>query len=255
MEPSKLEKVIQRIQQARKLAESTHSRHEKEAAAAFAAKLIAEHQLSEAEIEAHSGKKDEEVFTDQESDYNVVYESGRVNAWKQELCWGLAKLNGVYCLHYPMRNAVSHRRGSRFRVFGRKSDIEITKYMFTYLVTTIQSLAEDYVPGRIGQRGVNPERESWSNGCVKGFLAKMNAEKAEVMKAATSTAMVLVGNREKDAREALCRDNPALRIGHRSFQSKAQRDEGTFNSGYRKGQTLSVNPGLDSSGSAPKRLT
>jgi hypothetical protein len=253
MSNDKIAKLIGRINQLRAISRSTHSKAEAETCLQLVAKLIAEHQLSEATIEAESGKTDEEMFTDQESDWNVVYESGRSTPWKAKLVTGLARLNGVYCLQFHgIRNATSHRQGSRYRVFGRKSDIEITKYMFDYLVNLISSLAQDYVVGG-KKRGVNPERESWALGCVDGFLAKMTAEKAAVMRNSTSSAMVLVGNRQEEAKKALTASDPKLKIGA-GQASKAQIHD-TYGSGYRKGQTLTVNPGMSGGGNRePNKL-
>jgi len=236
-------KIILRIQQLRALGKSTHSRAEAESTMAIAAKLIAEHQISEAQLESEGNKSDDEMFLDQDSDFNVVYECGRSVPWKADLAWGLAKLNGVYMLQFSgIRNATSHRQGKRYRAFGRKSDIEITKYMFEYMSTVISELVQDYF-GKGSKRGVNPERESWCLGCVRGFLAKMNAEKESVLRSSASTAMVLVSNRTQEAKTALQSANPKMRV-RTIAASQAQRSADHYNSGFRKGQTLSVNKGL-----------
>jgi hypothetical protein len=250
-----IQKIIARINQLRALGKSTHSKAECEATMAAAAKLIAEYQLSEAVIESELGKPNpqDEIFTDQQSDWNVVYEAGRTTAWKGELVGGLAKLNGLYLLVFSgIRGERSHRQGSRWRVFGRKSDIEITKYMFEYLSKVIHDLSFDYVPVGRG-RGVNPERESWALGCVRGFVAKMTQERDAVMRTATSSAMVLVGNRVDEAKNALLQSDRNLRIASRAG-SKAQRDKELFDSGFRKGQTLSVNRGMGGGNNAPPAL-
>lgn len=246
-EPSKREQIILRIQRLRKLAESTHSKNEKESAMTQAARLIAEYQLAEAEIEAQTGKAAED---DDITEGVIIYETGRSTPWKAELVWGLAELNNVFALMFPIRDSISHKRGSRYRVFGKRTDMEITKYMFDTLVTMITELGELYVP--VGKsRGVNPERESWCLGCVRGFYAKMKAERASVMQNATSAAMVLVNRREQIKKAYETRHESKIRT---VAASKAQRNQDALNSGFRKGQTLNVNPGMGTSGGETKKL-
>lgn len=240
----KLQKIIGRIQQLRAQAKSTHSKHEREACIQIASKLIAEYQLQECELEVRDGTKDE-FYTNMEGDFNILFEAGRASAWKAQLASGVADINGLYALQCQVRNSSTHRRGSRFRVFGRKGDIELAKYMFGFLLETIIELSEMYIPGR-HMRGVNPERESWCLGCVHGFLAKMRAEKQYVLQAATSTAMVHLANRTAESEAAFFDANPKIKIGS-STGSKAQHNVDAFSSGYKKGQTLSINKGLKGS--------
>jgi hypothetical protein len=240
----KLAKIIQRIQQLRALSASTHSKGEAEATAAAAAKLIAQYHISEAEL---SGKpSQDQIFTDQNAEQNVIYEAGRMTPWKQNLAFRLSTLNGCYALKYQMRQSKSHRQGSRIRAFGRLGDIELTKYMFDYLVKVIAELGFDYVPAGKGPRGVNPDRESWCLGCVDGFIKKMESEKEAVLRASSSQAMILVSNKENDAKEALFNNNPDLKVGS-GVGSKMQIKKDFFGSGYRQGQKLTVNRGLGGS--------
>jgi len=241
---AKVESVISKINALRKIADSTHSKAEKETALAMAAKLIAQYQLEEAEIQASTGKATEE---DDLINGQVIYETGRVTPWKMKLAWEVPKLNNTMALKFEnIRNETSHKRGSRFRVFGRPSDIAITQYMFDYLIKLIGELSFDYVPGsNNGKRGVNPARESWCLGCVEGFIAKMRGERKAVMLNASSAAMVLVGNRSEDITEAY-----KVRHGIKKIRtvapSKAQ-IVGTYESGFRKGQTITVNTALNTS--------
>ena len=238
IEPTKVEKVINKIKALRAVANSTHSKAEKETAITLAAKLIAEYQLSEAEVEAQTGKAAEQ---DDLKEGTIVYETGRTTPWKSELVVGLSELNNVFCLKFPIRDSVSHKQGSRYRVFGRRSDSEICKYMFDYLREVIEELVDDYVPGG-RKRGINPERESWCLGCVRGFLFKMKQERQGVLQLASSSAMVLV-NRQEQLKEAWMEAND--RKIRSTAASKAKHQADTFQSGFRKGQTLEVNAGLN----------
>ncbi len=243
MEESKTAKVIGKINALRKIADSTHSKAEKETCMTLAAKLIAEHQLSEAELAVKDSSLGEPIDLDSES---IIYESGRINQWKSELACGIAALNGLFIMNAQVRNDTSHRLGNRYRVIGRKSDVEIALYMMAYLQTMIADLGYDYVPtGRDTKRGVNPERESWCLGCVRGYLKKMNDAKDAVNKAATSTALVFIGNKVLEAKTAYMAKAGITKMGKSNYRSHAQRNEETFASGFRKGQTLSVTQGLN----------
>lgn len=233
------DKIINQIKQMRLIAATTHSRAEAETMLQLATKLIIQHQISECELETKSPEP-EQLFVDQNSDFNILYETGRSTGWKANLAWGLAELHGLYCLKYNRRGGMSHRQGSAYRVFGRTSDIEICKYVFGAMVALITELGFDYVPGS-KTRGINPERESWAGGCVAGFLAKMKAERQMVLQASNATAMVLVGNRVDQAKSALMAANPNMHTKS-CAPSKASRDADAWQSGYRRGQTLEGAP-------------
>lgn len=247
-EPTKLEKVIAKIRQLRAISESTHSRAERETTIHLAAKLIAEYQLSEAEIVAQ-GKEGEEIDLTGE---HIIYESGRRTLWKNNLAIGLAELNGLFLYNAQVRGGKSHRLVTRYRVIGRKSDIEIALYMMSYLVSTISELADDYVRPT-NKRGGNPERESWCVGCVAGFIAKMKAARDAVNQQATSTALVFIGNKAKEAKDAFIAKT-GITLEAQKYRSAAQHRSELYHSGYRKGQTLNVNPGMGTSGGGTKKL-
>ena len=250
MEESKTQRVIGKINALRNISTSTHSKAEKETCMTLAAKLIAEHQLSEAELAVTDGNTGEPIDLESES---IIYESGRINQWKSDLACGIAELNGLFIMNAKVRNSETHRKGNRYRVIGRRSDVELALYMMSYLVKLIDELSYDYVPGGSSKkRGICPERQSWSLGCVRGYLAKMRAERDAVNRAATSTALVFIGNKVAEAKSAYMTKAGITRIGASSYRPQGQTNTETFNSGYRKGQTLSVSQGLGGTSQANK---
>lgn len=252
MEETKTQKVIGKINALRKIADSTHSKAEKETCLTLAAKLIAEFQLEESELAVKDSANAELIDLDSES---IIYESGRISQWNSELACGIASLNGLYIINAWVRNAETHRKGNRYRVIGRRSDVEIALYMMSYLTTMITELSFDYVPGnRDGKRGVNPERESWSLGCVRGFIAKMQAAKDDVNKAASCTALVFIGNKVEEAKTAYMAKAGIKKMRNTSYRPKGQITGETYHSGFRKGQTLTVNPGMGGNQQQPDKL-
>lgn len=251
MEPTKLQKVIAKIQALRNISESTHSKAEKETCLGLVAKLIAEHALSEAELIQNPGSVGEPIDLDSES---IIYESKRMTAWLGELAVGLAKLNGLFIFNAVVRNADTHRKANRYRVIGRRSDIELALYMMSYLTKLIEDLSWDYVPkSGDAKRGVNPERESWRLGCTRGYLDKMKAERDAVNKSGTSAALVFIGNKVLEAKQAFIAKT-GMHLSKGTYHSKASHNDDTFNSGYRKGQSLTVADGLNGGNSQPNKL-
>jgi hypothetical protein len=245
----KIQKMIARINQLRAISKSTHSRAEAETTAALAAKLIAEYQISEAQIEAETGKTNDPLDLDGE---HIIYETARITQWKNELAVGIAELNGLFIYNATVRGGTSHRKQSRYRIVGKVSAIQIAQYMWSYLVETITSLADDYVPPT-NKRGVNPDRESWCLGAVRGFLDKMKAAKKEALQLSTSAAMVLVNNAAEEAKTAFIKKT-GIKLSAGSYQSKAQRVGDMYASGYKRGGQINVNPGMGGSGGNNPKL-
>ena len=245
----KLQKIIARINQLRAISKSTHSRAESETTAALAAKLIAEYQLSEAQIEAETGKTNDPLDLDGE---HIIYETARQTEWKRQLAIGLADLNGLFIYNSPVRGVQSHRKQTRWRIVGKVSAIQIAQYMWAYLTSTISELADDYVPPT-NKRGVNPDRESWCLGAVRGFLDKMRAAKKEALQLSTSSAMVLVNNAAKDAEQAFLKKTGIV-LRYEKHVSNAQTRADMYQSGYKRGGQISVNQGMAGGSSDPAKL-
>lgn len=249
VEPTKTQKVIAKIQQLRAISESTHSINEKETTIALAAKLIAEYQLSEAEVQVKTNLKEEIDFTTQ----HIIYESGKISLWKNTLAAGLAELNGLFIYKASYRDPVSHKRSIRMRVIGERSGIDIAIYMFEYLSSTISELSHRNIP-KGSFRGVNPNKESYCFGCVKGFLAKMKNQRNEVMKAATSSALVLISHKAEQVEEAF-KEHSKMEFTKKTQKSKAQIFSNAYQLGVEKGKTLDVSPGLGGNyTSEPKKI-
>lgn len=239
---NKTSKIIARIQQLRAISKSTHSRAEAETTLRLAAKLIAEYQLSEAELEVSNQPVDDPIDLNTES---IIFESGRIRLWKATLANKLAALNGLFIYNAIVRGGKSHRKVNRLRVIGRNSDVAIAMYMMDYLTKEIEYLAEDAVPSR-EKRGLNPSRESWCLGCVDGFISKMEAERAVVNQNATSSALVFIGNKAEEAKR-LWSDGGKKTLVPVKYTPHGKNNPNTYSAGFKRGQTLSVNAGLNGS--------
>ncbi len=244
--------IIAKIQKLISLSKGTHSRHESEVAMAMATRLMMEHQITEAQLQVDTSQVNDPLDL---TGNKVVYETKKINLWKNNLVAGLAELNGLFVLVSQPRDPESHRKVSRYQLIGKESAIQITIYMFDAIVAEIGRWADVEVPSR-GKRGVSPERESYSLGCVNGFIAKMMAEKNEALKKATSQAMVLIKNQADDAKKAwMIANNRKKDLKETSYRSKATISSSYEDKGFARGQTMNVNQGLGSSSTAkPNQL-
>jgi hypothetical protein len=85
-------------------------------------------------------------------------------------------------------NHISYAEGrkvSRFRLLGRKSDITLAKYMFSWLVSECSRLSDIEAKGR-GHIYV----ASYCHGFVKGIADQLSISRRDISKDATSAALV-----------------------------------------------------------------
>src|SRR5580692_6669241 len=162
---TKLQSVIDKIQKLRSLATSMNI-NEANAAANVANKLIEEYRLSEADIAANNPALDHI-----EEDTNHIYTSGKITRWKSSLVRVLAEHYGV--THWNNATWVTGRQVSRYRLIGRKSDMQIVNYMFAWLTLECERLSGMYAKGN-GRVFV----ASWCEGFVAGIAEQLELSRA-----------------------------------------------------------------------------
>lgn len=229
-------KIIERVQKLLALSKS-NNKHESIAAAGAANKLIDQYRLSVADLEVQG-----EVIEPIEEDLGYIYETGKLTPWKHLLMHRLISHYGLACFNNA--TYLTGRLVSRFKVIGRKSDITVAKYMFVWLTTECQRLANVEAKGR-GRIYVS----SYCEGFVSGVADQLKASRVEVQKDATSAAIVLVNSRTEEAKNFMnslhnLRDNKAV--------SQRRVNYGAFAQGQKQGQSLHLGQSL--SNTAPKLL-
>lgn len=239
---NKVQSVLDKINKLRVLAKNNTSPQEAEAAAKAAEKLIAEFQVSEAELAAANP---------QAVSINLsgapLYETSRKTAWKDFLAWQLAKLNGCFCLVWYERPRQSKKRGkSVYRVYGTNEDIQLTLYVFNFCVEEIGRMADMFAPSL--HRGVDTYRANFCAGMAKGIVDKMEEQRQETFRQASSTAMVWLGNKSGAAEDAWKKANPkeAEKMTNDNYRSGITRDEYAFSAGYETGKDVEINKALGS---------
>ncbi len=160
--------VLKKIRKLLALAKSTNP-HEAAAAAGAAARLMEEHDVSEATIEAHDGEPIVDVS---------VFNALRPMAWRHELFFQLAKHHGCRPLMVTFGGGASRE----YHLVGRRADVELVRVLFAWLDVEIARLVD-----RSGLRGRTP-RASFAFGVVRGVQAQLEATRAEVRASASPEA-------------------------------------------------------------------
>ncbi|MFA4971485.1 MAG: DUF2786 domain-containing protein [bacterium] len=228
------------LDKVRKLLRLAQSSNENEAAAAMGAaqRLIDEHRLSVAELEA-SGQEPSEPMVEAGE---VLMEGSRVATWKVRLMLALVKANG--CSMWFSRPR--YTRVTTYQFVGRKSDVESVKYLLAYALNELGRLAEAQCRG-MGRSAF----ASWYLGAVAGIREKLEAAKQEVRATASTSALAVIDKRQGEAqafREALT--NGTKTVAVRSSIS----DACAYNRGLEAGRSLNLGrPGL--TGGSAKALT
>lgn len=231
------QEVIDKVQKLLTLANSSNA-NEAAAAAGVANKLIDQYRLSQADLEV-SGQVEEPL----EEDEGHVYQTGKITLWKHVLVSELAK---HYGLSYWMKCTYpTGRKVTAFKLVGRKSDIAVAKYMFSWLLLECQRLSDLHVKGEGRVRVA-----SYCLGFVDGVTTQLANSRKEAKKEASTDAIVKLDNRSKEAEEFRNSLHPKLKIV--KGKSSTHIDNDTYNAGIISGQNIHLGQSLTTG--SPKLL-
>lgn len=184
-----LKSVIDKVKKLQSLSKSNNA-NEAAAAAAVANKLIDQYRLSQIDLEFTDIKNSEPI----EEDFEFVYETGKITQWKVHLAMILAQHYGCYI--YNDNTFSSGRKQSRLRLVGRRSDMEIHKYMFNWLHLECKrfSLKEAKGLGRV-------YADSYCKGFVNGIKSQLESSRLEVTKNINQVSLIKINQREAEAKD------------------------------------------------------
>jgi len=238
----KLKSVIEKINKLRALATSSNP-HEAASAAARAAALIDEHQLSEAQLEAVENRESPQVADD------PILRGKVMSQWKVWLVHGLAEHFGVYSIRQVRRGGEDD-----IKLTGRARDVEIVRYFFTWLSAEVERLCKANKPPSCGMKWTVTYRNGVSHGiCVK--LKEMKRAEAAA-RVSTTAAMVYLDSRFALAREVYVK---SMAPGHRISATKGcyGSDPNAFDQGVRDGKAINLGAQLgggDGSSAGPRLM-
>lgn len=231
---SNITDIIDKVKRLQALSCSSNA-NEAAAAAAAANKLIDKYRLEAADLEVEDSTQNEAI----ENDSDYIYTSGRITVWRISLI-------KVLSIHYGVANfndvsRESGRKVSRYRLVGRRSDIGIVRYMFSWLTSECERLAriEAYGMGKIFVA-------SYCDGFVDGIATQLKLSRQQVRTEATSTAMVRIDARLQESMQGMYRLNKNLRMS--KTVSHAHTDRMAFAAGQQRGQSTHLGASLGSGG-------
>lgn len=169
--------IIEKIKKLLALADSSNE-HEAALAAGHAQRLLSEHNLAMADIEAaHKPDRADKIDT-------AVAKS--LPKWLRHLSGGVSSAFDCQAIHNPA--------AGRLTFIGVGADVQIAAYTFAYLERTIRTLCSAYIKGHIDSTTANRHRElmrqSYYLGAVSTITARLREQKTRTP--VTSGALVPV---------------------------------------------------------------
>jgi Protein of unknown function (DUF2786) len=259
-----IQAIIDKVQKLRRLARSDNV-NEAAAAAAAADRLIQEHGLAEAQLQAEGAKPAESVVEDESA---FAKWHGQAPTWQRILVSGL--ITHYDCASYLTWKCDDlHLKPALVQqVIGRPSDIAMARYMWGWLSVEIERLAQ------LHKGNGRSWLDSFRRGAVSGVLGKLRDSKAAVRGEATarakvaaainpdlagsaSSALAVYDRRSAEARDQLHALHPDIAAaekrsrGGSSYRGASNHDG--YSSGKRAGANIHTGATLGD-GAATKRL-
>lgn len=231
--------VISKVRKLVALSEGNTNENEAKAARAAADRLIQEHRISQAVLEA-AGSIHCEPFA-----RKVVREGGRRVAWQEVLLHELCTHYGGAFYFESYRVGGEHSAGApgskgvqRYNVLARESDLAVIEYMFTYLSCEVDRRCRWFCGGEGIGKAV-----AWRLGCAQGIASQFRDMRASLranVASSHSSALVLLDKRAGEAKTELAR-HVALRPG---AAVSGGRDYAARVAGYAEGRKVQIKSGI-----------
>lgn len=225
-----IESVLRKVQALRDLAARAGTIHEAQAAAAQADALLHKHRLSEAELQA-SGRVAPEAIVDDETP--VFIAGQRMESWRTRIAATVADHYG--CVAYTRRPAIAP---VTIHIVGRPSDLQIARYMFSWLSAEVERLALKE-PGAA--------RHLFKHGAVTGIGNVLDAQRkrteAEHAKANGGVAGIVLASRVEEVVTWLRTANPNMGNARKATLSGTKSD---YDRGIEAGEAIHLGAALPS---------
>lgn len=241
------DKVIERIQKLLALAADVSNEHEAALAASRAQDLLRRHNLDVAAVEARSGRKTAAVGESQQA---FAVKPGSGKEWRVSLASTVAARGFCRTLYSEYRHNMT------IWWIGRPTDVEAAQSTYTYLVTELERLAQEYSAGRwtaakmaaralgltfheyeshLRLMGTHPltARRSWLEGAVAGVARQMRDEQDKHNDEQTTAMMVVRGAELTEYMQGKYDNLKVRRSNHRSNS-----DGTAYSAGYETGKSL-----------------
>lgn len=176
------DKILIKIRKLLALATSSNV-HEASAAAAAAQRLMAEHEIAEAELDLSEPTREQSPVGVE--DYE---QQKRTSAWKNALVMALARANGARAWRCPRYGG-----GCTMKIAGSQRAITTIRYLHAYLCSEVERLCT-------AERPVAARGAAWGNSFRLGaayelsgrILAEARAVRAEAQQAGKGAALAVI---------------------------------------------------------------
>lgn len=199
---------------------SSPNEHEARLATAKAAALMLEHNLAMADVNVEGAASGHDYCDEVACEYKRT-----VPADVKSVCSVLMEHFFVHC--------VTDRRGGdvKLKIFGDRSNVEVAKYVFTYLLRTFRRLAKENAIPTYG-------RPCYASGLARGFSDALKEQRDRDFGGVRCTALVA----SKKELTAAAQDfyDCKLRHGRRAIQ----RDTGHYSQGLEHGRSIDLRKGV-----------
>jgi hypothetical protein len=215
--------VIEKIRKLLSLANSSNE-HEAALAAAHAQRLLSEHNLAMADVEAKQRP--------QSADTVETAVAKTLPKWVRSLSAGVCSAFDCQAIHHPARGMMSF--------IGVGADVQVASYTFTYLDMTVRKLCSGYMKHFVDDTLSNRNRELMRQSYYLGAVSTINAQLLQQKAQTPVTPGALVPVKEGLIRKAMS-ELGAIRTvrGRRSFVNSH-----AFSQGQSDGKNVSIHKGV-----------
>jgi hypothetical protein len=232
--------VIEKARRLLQLRDRAATPGEAQAAARALAKMLDKHRISIAELEMR-GDQDAEPMVADESEPLLRYK--RLPIWKKDLLRTLCEHYGVACWRNGRVRGYDYRGRRRvsyaMHMCGRKSDMDMVRYMFAWLSNETENLSRQECAG-LGSVSHN----SWRRGFVDGIKKQLRMARDDIAEHSSDAALVL--RRRRDDASDLMRKLIELTAKPKRSYHYLYNDPEAHAAGKRRGEAQHLGDRLDS---------
>jgi hypothetical protein len=220
--------IIEKIRKLLALANSSNE-HEAALAAAHAQRLLSEHNLAMADVEAkHHPQSADKVETTA---------AKTLPKWVRNLSGGVCSAFDCQAIHHPAQGKMSF--------IGVGADVQIAAYTFAYLDRTVRRLCSSYMKYRVNDGNLsNRNKELMRQSYYLGAVSTINSQLVQQKVQTPVTPGALVPIKEGLIKKAMSELGPIRTVrGRRSYINS-----NAYNQGQTDGKNVSVHKGVAAAG-------